>query len=121
MIKQQELDGKIYKDRECIGFSYWLKVGVDDDLKIEFVYRKQGIGKWFVTAFMPSSGFFGDEVFRDEFNAPDGSPLAYVCAVGLNGFTHAVEDRHEVESAIAMAASTVSHDVIYKPSEARHA
>lgn len=121
MIKQQELDGRIYKGNELAGFRYLMVISEDDGLIVEFTYRKLAPDTWMCFAFMPDSGFFGDETFRAEYTVPAGSSMTFIAAVGLNSFSQAITDRHEVESVLAMRASKASNDVIYKPSEARHA
>lgn len=115
MIKQQELEGRVYEGRELTAFRYLMRVGEGDDLKIEFNYRREAEGMWSCFAFMPDSGFFGDEVFRVEYGVPKGSSMAFIAAIALNSFAQAIEDRHEVESAIAMQAVRASRDVIYSP------
>lgn len=121
MIKQQELDGRIYKGKELVGFRYLMVVSEDDGLIIEFTYRKLAPDAWMCFAFMPDSGFFGDETFRTEYTVPAGSSMAFIAAVGLNSFSQAITDRHEVESVLAMRASKASNDVIYKPFEVPNA
>lgn len=83
MLKREDIEKRVYNDRECVEFHIAMKFS--DELVVDFKFTKADIDKiWEVEAVLPPAGSFGYEVMHDSFYIfKDNQPLEFIASVGL--------------------------------------